>query len=501
MNRTTTSRLRAIGLRAVLAAVPLCALTLSASADWNDENQPLYPYPNEAAALLDPYDQVPEIGFDRCRGRDCRLPDRPRRFHRPEPILPGTAGHPTFLVDCGLPHSEPRRGLFSSVNAAAKFAPPNSTILILPPGQGTTCVETVHVRGPLTIATYGGGKEAVIQAPWGRACMVAHIPLGDALTINGVRFIARSREAPCITVEAGHVVVRNSSIDSRGANWAFDVHESGTLTVDSTRIETDASGIHARRATVEMSNVDIDIDGRNGVALLNLGRTDCTDRDGGTIHGSVGMALECSEGYVEGGHIIGGSIGVLLSAGTRGLRLTDVKVTKADTGMLLLPGQLGTVNVERPVLSRTHDGIIVAPGAESQITGGVITDSQMSGITVYGAGTLVSGNKIVGGLDGVRLFAADAFPPPIFPDFAAVPVIGPEREGPIIENNLIANVRHAAVRVDGRSSGRLHRLHGRVMGNTFYARGRAVCVDDEYNDDPVRIRANHCNRGWLSWPF
>jgi hypothetical protein len=500
MNIDTPSRLRTNGRRAALAALALCALTLPLAAGWNDENQPLYPYPNEAAALVDPYDQVPEIDFSHCRWSECRFPGRERR-QPPPPVLPGSSGHATFLVDCGMRRSEPRRGLFNSVNEAAEFAPPNATILILPPGEGTTCVETVRVRGPLTIATYGGGNDAVIQAPQREPCMVAHIPLGDALIVNGVRFIARSREAPCISVEAGHVVMRNSSVNSRGSDWAFDVHESGELTVESTRIETDASGIHARRAHVELRNLDIDIDGRNGAALLNLGRTDCTDRDGGTIRGSVGLALECSEGYVEGGNIIGGAVGVLASAGTRGLRLTDVKIAKADTGILLLPGQLGTVNVERPVLSRTRDGIIVAPGAESQITGGVITDSSMSGITVYGAGTLVSGNKIVGGEDGIRMFAGDAFPPPIFPDFAAVPVIGAERDGPIVENNLVANVWHAAVLIDGRFGGRLHRLHGRLMGNTFYARHPAVCIDDEYNDDPVRVRANTCNSGWLPWPF
>lgn len=503
MSMNTPSRLQALVRRTASAVLPLCLLAVPAMAGWAEDNeQPPNLYPNETAAAVYPYDPLPEIGFKHCRWGECDFPDRPRRRHRrPEPVLPGTPGHPSFLVDCSLPHSEPRRGLFASVNEAARFAPPNSTILIMPPGQGTTCVETVHVREPLTIASYGGGKDAVIQAPPHQACMEARLPLGDALTIDGVRFIARSRHAPCITVEAGHVIVRNSSIDSRGTNWAFNVHESAMLTVASTRIETDSSGIHARRAKVELRNVDIDIAGRNGAALLHLGRTDCIDRDGDTIHGSVGMALECSEGSVEGSSIIGGAVGVLLSAGTRGLRLTDVKVTKADTGVLLLPGQLGTVTVEHPVLNKTHDGIIVAPGADSQITGGVITDSLMSGITVYGAGTLVSGNKIVGAVDGMRMFAPGAFPPPIFPDFAAVPVVGPEREGPIIENNLIANVWHAAVRIDGRGGGRRYRMRGRLMGNTFYARGRAVCVDDEYNDDPVRIRANRCNRGWLPWPF
>jgi len=28
-----------------------------------------------------------------------------------------------------------------------------------------------------------------------------------------------------------------------------------------------------------------------------------------------------------------------------------------------------------------------------------------------------------------------------------------------------------------------------------------VCIDDRYNDDPVHVRANMCNRDWLPWPF
>jgi hypothetical protein len=273
------------------------------------------------------------------------------------------------------------------------------------------------------------------------------------------------------------------------------------LVVESSRIETDASAVHARRASVELRNVDIDIDGRNGAALLNLGRTDCIDRDAGTVHGSVALALECSEGSVDGGSIIGGAVGIMASAGTRGLRITDVKITKADIGMLLLPGQLGSVNVEKPVIAKAIDGIVVAPGAESQITGAVITDSRESGITTYGVGTLISGNKIISAEDGVRIFASQAFPPAGLPDFAAVPVIGGDDGGPVVQNNLIANVRRAAVRIDARAGGGQHRLDGKLIGNTFYARQPAVCVDDEFNDDPVRVKANTCNREWLPWPF
>lgn len=500
MTESTLSRLCRIGGRVALVAAPILLLSAPLAAQWQDELPPPFPHANETAWQVDPYNPVPEIDFAHCRFGWCG--PRPDAHPKgPERILPGILGHDAFLVDCGRPNSEPRRGLFNSIDEAAQFAPPNSTILVLPPGQGMTCVESVHVHGPLTIATYGGARRAVIQAPPGKPCLVAHIPLGDTLTLDGVQFIARSREAPCVSVEAGRVVMRNSAVDSRGSDWAFDVRESGELSITGSSIETDASGVHARRARVELSDLDIDIDGRNNTVLLDLGRTDCTDREHGTIHGSVGLALECSEGFVEGGSIIGGAVGILASSGTRGLRITDAKITKADTAVLLLPGQLGDVTLERPVISKARDGIIVAPGAESQITGGVITDSIVSGITVYGAGSLISSNKIVGGEDGVRLFAEAAFPPPIFPDFAAVPVIGREEAGPIVENNLIANPRHAAVRIDGRAGGHQNRLHGRLVGNTFYARSPAVCVEDEYNDDPVWERANRCNKDWLVWPF
>ncbi len=502
-----TSRLRrALGLsrKAGLLAVPLCLAAMQLAAADPYDQLPPYSYPSETAQQMDPYDPVPEIDSRWCRFGYCpQLPGRHHGEHKPPPkALPGILGHETLLVDCGRGHSDRRRGIYASVDEAAEHAPPNATILILPPGQGTTCVESVHVHGPLTIASYGGTGRAVIQAPPGKPCLVAHIPLGDTLVVDGVRFVARSHETPCVTVEAGHVVMRNSVVDSRGADWAFDVHESSKLTMESSRIETDASAVHARRASVELRNVDIEIDGRNGAALLNLGRTDCIDRKGDTIHGSVGLALECSEGSVEGGSILGGAVGVLASAGAHGLRITDVKITKADTGILLLPGQLGSVDVQRATIAKAIDGIVVAPGAESQITGAVITDSRGSGITTYGAGTLISGNKIVNASDGVRILASQAFPPASFPDFAAVPVIGGDDGGPVIENNLIANVRHAAVYIDARGAGdNVHRLHGKLVGNTFYARPPAHCVDDEFNDDPVRVKANTCNRECHRWPF
>lgn len=514
----------------------LGAATASALADAYD-NLPAYNYPSEAAQRLSPYDPVPEIG-----GNWCRYACPPKRVRHQEPErsqrLPGLLGHETFLVDCGKArhetrgegrredyrqegereydgrdgrrerddyrderrHGPNRRGVFTSIDAAAAVAPPNATILIIPPGEGMTCVETVHARGPLTIATYGAGQ-AVIQAPPGQPCLVARIPLGDQLIFDGVKFIARSRQTPCVAVEAGHVTMRNSVVDARGTEWAFDVHESGTLTLEQSRIETDFSGVHARRATVELKNVDIDIAARNDAAVLNLGRTDCVDRIAGTVQGSVGLALECSEGRVESTAIYGAAVGVIASAGTRALRLTDLKLMKPDTGILVLPGQVGQVIVERANITKARDGIILAPGADAQVTASVISDSRQAGITSYGSGALISTNKIVGAEDGIRILASQAFPPPQFPAFAGEPRFDGDEGGPIVENNMIANSRRAGVRIDARFGGRQHRLNGKLIGNTIYADRPSTCIDDGYNDDPVYVKANTCNRDRSGWPF
>ncbi len=460
------SRLTARSAGALLVAAPFWFAATPADAEWYGE-QPSDPRASETATQLDPFDPVPEIGcrddqygcgrFGYSRGHDGRSHGR-RPLH--------LSDRDALMVDCSGQH----RNMFPSVGAAAHRAPPNATILILPPGDGTTCVETVAIDRPLTIATLGGGSPAVIQAPADQPCLVANIPLGDTLTIDRIRFIARGRKAPCVSVQAGHVVVRNSSIDSRTRDWAFDVAESGTLSVEATRIETDGSGVHARRARVELRDLAIAID---------------------SGHDGVGLALDRTDGTVAGGSIVGGSVGILASAGTHGLQLSDTKVHKARTGVALLSGGLGSVAADRLDLSNNEDGLVIGPGAESRITGSVISDSGENGIAIYGASTLVSGNKVVGAKIGIRLSPPGMFSPPRSADFMAEPPADGHGGKPIVENNLVANVRHAAVAIDDRA-------RGRVMGNMFYAPGHASCIAGYGH---VEKRANVCHGSWLPWPF
>lgn len=509
---------------AVFLALPFWFASAPAGAQWYSD-RPADTHGSETAAQIDPFDPVPEIGRDDCRGGDCRRPGAPRgERERHGPELPLIGGHPTLMVDCSGQH----RDMFPSLEAAVRRAPPNATILILSPKEGMTCQGGVEIGVPLTIATYGGGDSAVIQAPPGFPCLIADIPLGDTLTIEGVRFVARGGVAPCVIVQAGHVVVRHSSIDSRTTNWAFDVVESGELTVEATHVETDRSGVRAWRAQVDLHGLDIDIDARRVGAQLGLRGADCTTEDDpalnanrvaapqgaddwdkrDTVQGSVGLALQCTDGVVDAGEINGGAIGILASAGTHGLALKDAHVRRAQTGMLLLRGQVGGIDVERAILSKNTNGIIVAPGAESQITGAAVTDSADTGIAVYGTDTLISGNKVVGAETGIQLFADGAFPPPYLAippprlnGFSADPPLdNDDGAKPIVENNLVANTRLAAVRIDGRVGDRVVRMHGSVIGNTFYAR-HGECIDDKYDDDPVRTRANTCNKSWFSWPF
>ncbi len=474
---STLRRVPAVFCSAVPFAVLLWFAAAPAKADWYGE-PPGDARASETAALLDPYDPVPEIG---CRDSryGCRGDYDGHRDGRGGGHCDGHGGRPggrpleyadrdALLVDCSRQH----RDMFPSIEAAVRHAPPNATILILAPGDGATCVESVHIPGAMTLATFGGGKQAVIEAPPGQPCLMADIPLGDTLTIDGIRFIARGRDAPCVAVQAGHVVVRNSVIDSRTRDWAVDVHESGELTVEATHIETDGSGVRAERAQVDLHNLDIDID---------------------TGHDGIGLSLDRTDGSVDGGSLIGGKVGIAASSGTHGLDISDVKVSEAGIGVVLMPGGLGNITVRRLALSKNETGLVIAPGTQAQVTDTVVTDSRENGIAVYGADALINGNKVVGAMVGIRLSPAAAFPPHTLAGFAIDSMAGGRDGGrTLVENNMVANVRRAAVAVDGR-------VRGRVLGNVLYAPGDATCI--AHWGGHVDEHANTCHDSWLSWPF
>ncbi|HEX2590909.1 MAG TPA: hypothetical protein VHL34_05415, partial [Rhizomicrobium sp.] len=261
------------------------------------------------------YDPFPEIQHP-CIN-DCeRHGRRHHRRHRPPPPDSGPPPDQGLLVDCS------GHGQFATLQDAVKAAQPNDVIEILAPGEGMTCVGTVDIHIPLTIRSAGGGARAVLQAPDHQSCLTANIPLGDALTIENVTFIARGREKPCVHVTAGKVLVRNSKIDSRNTNWAFDVDSSGDLTVEDSTIETDGSGVHAERATVCLKNIHVAVE------------------EG---HYGIGVGLDRTDGTIEGGTFIGGAVGILASSGPRGLKITDSDIRKARTAMRFAPGQQGQV--------------------------------------------------------------------------------------------------------------------------------------------------------------
>jgi hypothetical protein len=290
-------------------------------------------------------------------------------------------------------------GEFHSVNAAAAVAPPGATILILPPGQGsTTCVESVDIRKPLTIATYGGGRDAVIQAPPNQPCLVADIPLGDALIIDGVHFVARDSSAVCLSLKAGQVELRNSHIDSRRSSWALDAERSVTLEVSDTHIETDGAGIRTDRAHVDFRNVDIDISGEY------FSKPAVSRRDNATAYQSpcdgdvlprVGLKLMRTDGAVEGGRISGGVCAVSASSGTHDLRLTGIGIRKSVTGVEALPGEQGNVMLQHIDIAQSLTGIAVAGSVEASVIDNTITDVFGAGIDIAdGAHARVDGNTI-----------------------------------------------------------------------------------------------------------
>ena len=276
----------------------------------------------------------------------------------------------TSLVDCsGLhPHA------YRSVSEAAMHTPPNGRILILPPDPGMTCVETVQVPGPVTIVS-AGPTRAVIEAPPHQPCLIANIPLGDTLRIENVEFIARGEDEPCVKVQAGTVSMDNVRIDSRNTDWAFDVAESGALRLSDSRIETDGSGVKSSRADVELKNVEIDVEERAGKE-------------------SAGLALDRTDGSVDGGRIIGGKTGAWMSSGPHGLAVNGLNIEKSDRALVIHDGEQGVVSAQGLEITNSLEGILVSPGTEVRLDSISIEGSRDTAVSLYGGRAELSGSHI-----------------------------------------------------------------------------------------------------------
>ncbi len=401
----------------------------------------------------------------------------------------------SITVRCGLGRHDS-----DNLRDAIRRVRANGKILIKPPGDGTTCVETLDINKPVTIATYGGGHDAVIQAPSGANCVNANVPLGDSVVFEGIKFVARGQNRPCIHVVAGQVVVRNSTIDSRNTDWAFDVEDSGELTIEETKIETDGSGVHALRAEVHIKNLEIDMSPARLSPALLLDRTD---------------------GDVQGGEIIGGRWGIVASSGPHGLSISDVRVRNANTAVELLPGAQGHVRVERLTLSENRTGLVVGPYVDADVDDNVVSDSQDTGMVVYAANARVQNNKITGGEIGIRVahvprdetdhpvadLTATTYPqtdgpPPRDdghrdPDARPVDFWGnldpnryrpaddrPDRGLPVITGNFVADIEDADIYGDDHA-------HARIFDNQLIARPHCRCIVS--HSDSLSARGNDCH--------
>ncbi len=400
----------------------------------------------------------------------------------------------TITVRCGLGRHDS-----DNLRDAIRHVRANGKILIRPPGDGTTCVETLDITKPLTIATYGGGHDAVIQAPAGANCVNANVPLGDSVIFEGIKFIARGQNRPCVHVVAGQVIVRHSDIDSRNTDWAFDVEDSGELTIEDSKIETDGAGVHALRAEVHIRNLEIDMSPARLSPALVLDRTD---------------------GEVQGGEIIGGRWGVVASAGPHGLTLSDFKVRNANTAVELLPGAQGHVRVEKLSLSDNRTGLVVGPYVDADINDNVISGSEDNGMVLYAANARVEDNKITGGKIGIRIarvprdetdhpradLTATTYPqtdgpPPRDDEHRAsderpVDFWGnldpnrfqpaddrPERGTPSITGNFIADIRDVDIYGDDGA-------HARILDNQLIARPHCLCIVSHTNS--LAAKGNDC---------
>jgi hypothetical protein len=402
-----------------------------------------------AAGLLDPSDPLSAIhcrhncGCPRnCRdcgncsdcGRDCAI--RPRQ-HR------DAGGRPRFVnVDC----SRQRKGWSWSVSDALQHVAPNGTIYILPPGEGATCVESLAIHMPVTIATLGASGRAVIQAPEGQPCIVADIALGDRLSLQSLKIIARGHDEACVQVTAGAVEMRNADIDSRNTNWAFDVGESGALRVVDTRVETDGSGVRAARAHVSISGLGIDMSPNRTAAALQF---------------------ECTDGDVDKVQIIGGRWGVLASPGAHGLWLSHVEVSKAAVGAELVAGAQGTIRAKGLWLWRNQRGLVVGPGVDAEISQSAIVRSELSAAVLFGAAARLQSNRIAYGRVGVRVGPAEAFS---WADVPLKPVqIFADGDAPTLTDNRIGPVTEAGILID-------HGAQPRISQNTIAVFRGGDCV-------------------------
>ncbi len=410
--------------------------------------------PGATAALLDPNDPVPQIGQWPCRDH-CEHHDgcgERCRDHRE------VRGDGPIVVDCSGRH----RDMLPSLGWAVAHAPPNTTIFILPPGKGMTCVESVRIDRPLTIATYGGDTPAVIQAPDGSPCVDADIPLGDKVVFVGVTFIARGRDAPCVLVRAGHVVMRNANINSRNTNWAFDVMDSGELTIENTKIETGGSGVHAYRAHIHVHGLSVDMSPNRTGAALQLERTD---------------------GEVDGAEIVGGRWGIVASAGAHGLSLSNIKVARANIGVAIVAGGQGPVHADGLWLSHNRTGLLVSPFATADVSKSTISSSQDEGIVVYASEARITDNTIVGGRIGIRIARANEFN---WTDVPLRPLDDPlEPSVPEFVSNHVGYIDEAAVFADDDAPARL--IH-----NALFAPPHCDCIAGDRSR--LNIDDNHCLR-------
>lgn len=445
----------------VLVGASLAALLIAGPASRADSysDVPDVRSGDAAAIALDPGDSVPQIGsrYEHHCHEDCHEHHHHHGGDRDDygrDDWPGPDRNTAF-VDCSgrNPHA------FRSVSEAAMFTPPNGTILILPPDPGMTCVETVRVLGPVTI-TSDGPTPAVIQAPPHQPCLIANIPLGDKLVVRNVKFIARGRDEPCVQIRAGAVTMDHVQIDSRNTDWAFDVGQSGELTLNDSRIETDGSGVMASRAEVELSNVEIDVEeGKNG----------------------YGLALDRTDGSVDGGRILGGAVGAVVSAGPHGLSLAHIAIDKTQQALVIDDGEQGVVSAQNIAITNDIEGILVSPGAEARLDGISVEGTRDTAVSLYGGRTELSASHISGAAIGVALAPRSSWKPDcwdklfhrvhVLPEAPEDYLLGKDAH---ITGNEIADVRYGFDLSDGGPAV--------IAGNSIVARKECFEGDGNHID-------------------